>query len=203
MVAQKLGFFRKLLAKIGKRFLWWKQPKLVGLFLSLTYLEDVKMMMQLSDGTLETALDDFYRVGKIAGHDITFEFLDLGKYVFSRSLEDLPTIISTAYYVMTGQNFTTCKFHPATVQDPAKVVFTIDRCLFCGGLKKETSIDVNKETVGKQTWGSVVSGIVEAAVEVIEEYVGNNLDVKVKETKCIMNGDPYAEFTVYLHEKEI
>ncbi len=201
MVAQKLGFLRKLLAKIGKHYLWRKQPKLVGLFLSLTYLEDVKMLMDLTDGTIEDALEEFYKLGKIAGHDITFEFLEIGKYVFSKSLEDLPAIISTAYYVMTGQSFTTCNYYPASDQEPAKVVLTLDRCLFCGGLKKETSIEVSKETTGKQTWGSVVVGILEAAVETIEEFVGNNLNIKVQETKCIMNGDPYAEFTIYIHPR--
>jgi hypothetical protein len=199
VVAKKLGFIRKLFAKIGKHYLWAKQPKLVGLFLSLTYLEDVKMLMDLTDGTLESALDDFFKLGKIAGHDITYEFLDVGKYVFSQSLEDLPIIIATAYYVMTGQKFSSCKFYPANGQEPAKVVFTLDRCLFCGGLKKETSIVVNKETVGKQTWGAVISGIVEAAVETIEEYVGNQIQVEVQETKCIMQGDPYAEFTIKLY----
>lgn len=160
------------------------------------------MLMDLTDGTLERALEEFYNLGKIAGHDITYEFLDIGKYVFSRNLADLPTILATSYYVMTGQKLSNCKFYPANHQNPAKVVFTLDRCLFCGGLKKETSFEVNKQTLGKQTWGSVVVGIIEAAVETIEEYVGNTLDIKVEETKCIMNGDSYAEFTVFLYQKE-
>ncbi len=202
MVAKKLGFFRKILSKIGKHYLWWKQPKLVGLFLSLTYLEDVKMLMQLTDGTLEDALQDFFELGKVAGHDITYEFLDVGKYVFSQNLEDLPKIIETAYYVMTGQKFSSCKYLPADQDHPIRVVFTLDRCLFCGGLKKETTILVNEESMGKQTWGAVISGIVEAAVETIEEYVGNNLEVEVRETKCIMKGDPYAEFTIKLYPQK-
>ncbi|NVM54904.1 MAG: hypothetical protein HWN66_14465 [Candidatus Helarchaeota archaeon] len=202
MVAKKLGFFRKLLAKIGKHYLWRKQPKLVGLFLSLTYLEDVKMLMDLTDGTLESALEEFYKLGKIAGHDITYEFLDIGKYVFSQSIEDVPTILGTAYYVMTGQKFSSCKFFPADALNPTKIVFTLDQCLFCGGLKKETSIMVNSETLGRQTWGAVIVGIVEAALETIEEYVGNTLKVEVKETKCIMKGDSYAEFTINLYPIE-
>ncbi len=202
MVAEKLGFFRKLLSKVGKHYLWWKQPKLVGLFLSLTYLEDVKMLMELTDGSLESALNEFFKLGKIAGHDITFEFLDVGKWVFSKSLKDLPTIIETAYYVMTGQRFSSCNFYPAEGDLPDRVIFTLDQCLFCGGLKKEDSIIVNNETTGKQTWGAVISGIVEAAVETIEEYVGNKLVVKVHETKCIMRGDPYAEFTISLYPDE-
>ena len=199
MVVKKLGFFRKLLSKIGKHLLWWRQPKMLGLFFALTYLEDVKMLMDLTDGTLEAALTEFYRLGKIAGHDVIFEFLDIGKYVFSQSLEDLPTILETSYYVMTGQKLSNCKFFPADDQNPARVVFTVDRCLFCGGMKKETSIEVNKETLGDQTWGAVIVGVFEAAVETIEEYVGNDVKIKVEETKCIMKGDSYAEFTVYIY----
>ncbi|MHA1298836.1 MAG: hypothetical protein ACTSO9_05270 [Candidatus Helarchaeota archaeon] len=160
------------------------------------------MLMDLTDGTLETALTEFHNLGKLAGHDITYEFLDVGKYVFSKSLEDLPTIMETAFYVMTGQKFTSKTYVPADGTNPAMVIFTLDRCLFCGGLKKEESIVVNKETMGKQTWGSVISGVLEAAVETIEEYVGNPLNVSVHETKCIMKGDPYAEFTVKLYPKE-
>ncbi|MHA1378257.1 MAG: hypothetical protein ACTSRG_07730 [Candidatus Helarchaeota archaeon] len=202
MVAKKLGWFQKLLSKIGKKILWRRQPKLSGLFFSLTYLEDVKMLMDLTDGTLETALAEFHNLGRLAGHDITYEFLDVGKYVFSKSIEDLPTIMETAFYVMTGQVFTSKKFIPAADDNPAMVIFTLDRCLFCGGLKKEKSIEVNKETMGSQTWGSVISGVVEAAAETIEEYVGNPFNIKVEETKCIMKGDPYAEFTVKLYPKE-
>ncbi|MFX0133518.1 MAG: hypothetical protein ACFFDN_07740 [Candidatus Hodarchaeota archaeon] len=202
MVADKLGWFRKTLSKVGKRLLWWRQKKLVGLFLSLTYLEDVKMLMELTDGSLETALNEFHRLGKLAGHDITYEFLDIGKYVFSKSLADLPTIIETSFYVMTGQRFSSCKYFPADDQNPTRVVFTLDRCLFCAGMKKEKSIVVNKETMGNQTWGSVLAGVVEAAIETIEEYVGNEITVKVEETKCIMKGDPYAEFTIIIHPTE-
>ena len=199
MVAKKLGFFRKILSSVGKRILWWRQPKLVGLFFSLAYLEDVKMMMELNDGNLESALDDFYQIGKLAGHDITYEFLDVGKYVFSKSLEDLPRIISTAYYVMTGQKFSSCTYFPPLSQTPAKVVFTLESCFFCAGMKREESITVNKDTLGCQTWGAVMVGIIEAAVETIEEYVGNQIRIKVEETKCIMRGDPYAEFTISLY----
>lgn len=200
MVPDKLGWFRRLLSKVGKKLLWWRQPKLSGLIFSLTYLEDVKMLMDLTDGTLETALTEFHRLGKLAGHDITYEFLDIGKYVFSKSLEDLPMIIETSYYVMTGQRFSSCKYYPPDDQVPIpRVIFTLDRCMFCAGLKEEKSIEVNKETTGIQTWGSVMAGVVEAAVETIEEYVGNELRVEVKETKCIMRGDPYAEFTIFLY----
>ncbi len=202
MVPDKLNWFRRILSRIGKKLFWSRQPKESGLMFALTYLEDVKMLMDLTDGTLETALQEFHRLGKLAGHDITYEFLDVGKYVFSKSVEDLPTIIQTSYYVMTGQEFTSCKYYPPDDQGPARVVFTLDRCLFCGGMKKEKSIEVNRDTMGKYTWGEVMSGVVEAAIETIEEFVGNNIKVEVQETKCIMKGDPYAEFTAFLHPKE-
>ncbi|MFX1450636.1 MAG: hypothetical protein ACFFCM_07340 [Promethearchaeota archaeon] len=203
MVPDKLGWFRRILSKVGKRLLWWRQPKLSGLMFSLTYLEDVKMLMDLTDGTLESALQEFHRLGKLAGHDITYEFLDIGKYVFSKSLTDLPIIIETSYYVMTGQRFSSCKYYPPDDKVPhPRVIFTLDRCMFCGSLKEDKTIDVNKETMGSQTWGSVMAGVVEAAVETIEEYVENKITVEVKETKCIMRGDPYAEFTINLYPAE-
>lgn len=203
MVPEKLNWFRKFLSKVGKRLLWSRQPKENGLFFSLTYLEDIKMLMDLvHDGSLETALKEFHRLGRLAGHDITYEFLDVGKYVFSKSLEDLPKIIETSYYVMTGQKFSSCKYLPKDEKNPARVIFTLDRCMFCGGMKKEKSIEVNKETMGTYTWGEVMSGIVEAAVETIEDYVGNTLKIEVNETKCIMKGDPYAEFTIVLSPKQ-
>ncbi|MFX0133516.1 MAG: hypothetical protein ACFFDN_07730 [Candidatus Hodarchaeota archaeon] len=202
MVPDKLSWFRRLLSKIGKRFLWSRQPKESGLMFTLTYLEDVKLMMEMTDGTLETALAEFHKLGKLAGHDLTYEFLDIGKYVFSKSLEDLAIIIETSYYVMTGQRFSSCKYLPPDDGNPARVIFTLDRCMFCGSLKEDKSIEVNKETMGNQTWGSVMAGAVEAAVETIEEYVGNKLKVEVRETKCIMAGDLYAEFTIYLYPEE-
>jgi len=114
------------------------------------------------------------------------------KRIFSRSLEDFPIIIESSFYIFLGQHISGARFVPAKQNQPVAVVWNIDKCVFCAGLKQDKSIVVNKETMDwentKMTWGSVVCGIMESAMQAIVDYVSLPYSIKVEETKCIMKG---------------
>lgn len=205
---KKLNFFRKFLAKLGGKLFWWTQKKMIGLFMAFTYLEDVRMLIDLYDGDMKQALATFYQIGRFVGHDMVYEFVDIGKMIFSQSLEDLTYIMNASWSMMTGETFDSIVYFPPTAENPyPTIVMRPKRCIFCSGLKKDDSLEVTKETMGTNedphlTWGAIVSGIVASAVEAIEEYVGNPYKCDVVETKCIMKGDVYPEYTAWLYKEE-
>ncbi|MHA1798402.1 MAG: hypothetical protein ACTSVY_08125 [Candidatus Helarchaeota archaeon] len=192
--------FHKFLAGIGKRFFWWKQPKINGLFMCMSFLEDLRVLVDIN-GSLEKALEDFREIGKIAGHDLLYEMLDVGKMIFSKSLEDVPLFLRVSWYVLMGENLEEkyIRYIPkgAEGNEYDMAIISFEQCLFCAGLDSEKELIINKETMGSQTYGSVVAGVLEAAIQTIMDYVENDYVVKVQETKCIMKGDLHPEYTLW------
>ena len=99
MVKEKLGIFGRLLAKIGKHFYWWRARKMNGILMSLDFLECMRIIIEYHDNNLPAALATFKELGHSAGQSVVYEFLDAGKRIFSKSLEDYPTILAAAYYI--------------------------------------------------------------------------------------------------------
>lgn len=206
MPKEKLGVFGKLLAKIGKHYYWWKARKMNGLLMSLDFLECMRIIYEYHDNNLPATLQTFKELGYNAGQQIVYEFLDAGKRIFSKQLEDFPVILESAWYIFMGDHIAGATLLPATGTQPQRLVWRVEKCVFCAGLKGDESIVVNKETMEwdktKLTWGSVVCGVMESALQSILDYVELPYRLTVEETGCIMKGDPYSEYTAYFWSKE-
>jgi hypothetical protein len=207
MPREKLGFFGQLLAKIGKHYYWWRARKMNGLMMSLDFLECVRIIYEYHDNDLPKTLKTFKELGRNAGQSVIYEFLDAGKRIFSRRLEDFPVILDAAWYIFMGDHISDAKFIPAEkLDEPKRLVWYINKCVFCAGLKQDNSIIVNEETMDwentKLTWGSVVCGIMESAMQAILDYVELPYNIKVEETKCIMKGDRLSEYTASFLPKQ-
>ena len=70
MVKEKLGFFGKILAKIGKHYYWWRAKKMNGLLMSLDFLECMRIIYEYHDNNLSAALQTFKELGRSAGKAI-------------------------------------------------------------------------------------------------------------------------------------
>ncbi|NVM28170.1 MAG: hypothetical protein HWN65_04950 [Candidatus Helarchaeota archaeon] len=202
MPKEKLGFFGKLLAKIGKHYYWWRARKMNALMMSINFLECVRIIYEdIHDHNLPAALEAFKELGRNAGQQVIYEFLDAGKRIFSKRLEDFPVILEAAWYIFMGDHISGAQLLPATYDLPQRLVWRVEKCVFCAGLKQDDSIVVNKETMDwdntRLTWGSVVCGVMESALQAILDYVELPYDIAVEETGCIMKGDPYSEYTAY------
>lgn len=208
MPRKKLGFFGKLLAKIGKHYYWWRARKMNGLLMSLNYLECVRITYEYHDNNLPAALQTFKELGRSAGESVIYEFLDAGKRIFSKNLDDLPIILESAWYIFMGDHISGAKIVPASPSEdlPQRMIWRVKNCVFCAGLKEDDSIIVNKETMDwvhtRLTWGSVVSGVMESALQAILDYVELPYAIAVEESGCIMKGDPFSEYTAYFWPKE-
>ena len=194
--------FQKLMAGVGKRFLRWRKKKMNTLFLNIVILEYVRILANsLHDGNLEDALETFYEIGKVAGDDLILENLNTAKLIFSKDIKDAPLMTRVASYLAFGEDIPERAFQfipKGTDGDEYdRLTWSYEQCIFCSGLDKEKELVINKETMGKQSWGCQVAGIFEAVTHTLQEYVGNKYQIKCEETKCIMRGDAYNEYTMW------
>lgn len=198
--------FQKFLAALGKRVIWWRQRKMSALFLSITSMEYTRLLMEIDNVNLEAALKEFKQIGNIAGQDLMFEYMDTSKILFSKSLEDVPLMVRVSWYISLGEDIPAKNFRfipkGAEGDQYDKVVWTSDHCLFCACLDEGSNLVVNKETLGNESWVNQIGGIIKAAMQIIQEYVGNDYELQVKETKCMQTGDSCQEFTIWFIPKE-
>ncbi|NVM52736.1 MAG: hypothetical protein HWN66_03450 [Candidatus Helarchaeota archaeon] len=200
--------FKNILGELGKRFVRRTQQKMNTLFLSIIILEYTRILVEfLYDGNLEAALEDFYDTGKNTGKSITDRHLNAARHILSKSLEDSPRMARIFWYIAMGEDVPKRKirFVPKGTEGNEFdiLTWTFDRCIFCAASTEEKDILINKETMGNQSWGAQVSGIFEALMQAVQDYVGNNYKIKVKETKCIMKGDASNEFTMWFIPREM
>jgi hypothetical protein len=70
----------------------------------------------------------------------------------------------------------------------------------CTGLIPGVDIDPNK--LRKNSYGELFGQAVAVLLQMVQDYVGNNYDVTLKETKCMLRGDPHGEYLISLIPKE-
>ncbi|MHA1377426.1 MAG: hypothetical protein ACTSRG_03480 [Candidatus Helarchaeota archaeon] len=200
--------FRNVLGGLGKRIARQTQKKMNTLFLSIIILEYTRILVEfLYDGNLEAALEDFHNTGKITGKGIMDDHLDAAKHILSKELEETPRMAKIFWYIAMGENVPkkNMRFIPKGTEgnEYDTLTWTFEKhCLFCAASTEEKDIIINKETMGNQTWGGQCAGIFESIMQTVQDYVGNNYDVKVEETKCMMRGDSENEYKMYFIPRE-
>lgn len=191
--------FKYILGGLGKRFVRRTEKKMNTLFLSIIILEYTRILVEfLFDGDLEAALKDFHNTGKITGKDVIDEYLDTAKYILSKPLEETPRMAKVFWYIAMGEDVPSknMRFVPKGSEgnDYDMLIWSFDQCVFCATATDEKDLIINKETLGNQMWGNQCAGIFESMMQTVQDYVGNNYEVKVKETKCFLKGDTKNEF---------
>lgn len=200
--------FKDVLGGLGKRFVRRTEKKMNTLFLSIIILEYTRVLVEyLFDGNLEAALEDFYDTGRITGKGITDDHLDTARYILSKSLEETPRMAKIFWYIAMGEDVPNrnIRFVPKGKEgnEYDMLTWTFDKCIFCAMSTEEKDIMINKETMGNQTWGGQCAGIFESIMQAVQDYMGNNYEIKVKETKCIMRGDSKNEYEMFFIPREI
>jgi len=199
--------FKDILGNIGKRFVRSTTPKMNTFFLSIVILEYTRILVEfLFDGNLEAALEDFYNTGRFTGTEITDKHLNAARYFLSKSLKDSPRMARIFWYIAMGEDVPKKKirFVPKGTEgnEYDMLTWSFDKCVFCAASTEEKDLIINEETMGNQSWGAQVSGIFEALMQAVQDYVGNNYEIKVKETKCIMKDDTCNEFIMWFIPRE-
>ncbi len=200
MVKEKLGFAGRMMAKIGKHWLWWRARKTNGLLLNLAIREVMRRLVILY-GDVPNALYHFYEMGIRAGNDLMFEWLDTVKRLLARNIQDLTTVIEAAWYSFLGQHIAEITY--IATPEPERIVWTTEKCILCGGMKHDETLPIDETTLGPDyNYGDFASGVFQASLQMLIDYLELPKKVYVNETKCILRGDQYPEFTAWFYPKE-
>lgn len=199
---------KDILGELGKRIVRGTQKKMNTLFLSIIILEYTRILVEfLYGGNLEAALEDFYETGRITGRGIMDEHLDIARYILSKPLKETPRMARIFWYIAMGEEVPSRNIHfvPKGTEgnEYDMLIWNFERCIFCATSTEEKDMIINKETMGNQTWGSQCAGIFETIMQTVQDYVGNNYEIKIKETKCIMKGDSKNEYIMLFIPREM
>ncbi len=202
MVKDKLGFKERMMAKIGKHWLWWRAKKSNGLLLNLAIREVFRGLLQIY-GDAPNAMYQFYEMGIRAGNDLMYEWLDTVKRLLAKNVQDLTVVIEAAWYSFLGQHIAVIEYFPATTDTPESIRWTLDKCILCGGMKHDETLQLDKNSLGEEwNYGDFASGVFQAALQMLIDYMELPVKVIVKETACILRGAQYPEFTAWFYSKE-
>ncbi|MHA1266828.1 MAG: hypothetical protein ACTSRS_16445 [Candidatus Helarchaeota archaeon] len=205
MVPEKLNFFRKLLARLGKYY-YWRNPKKVNLWLlsSMAYAV-TKKYEEIFEGETGMAVDTFTQHFVNGAKAIMFQMQDRVKILYSKSLEDLEFVAKIALYVILGPNWK--KFFTEPIYIPAertetgiaqfRIKFPI--CALCAGITPGKDIDAEK--LHTHSYGELLASALASLLQMVQDYVGNDYQIEIKETKCKLRGDPFGEAVMYFHPK--
>lgn len=190
-----------MMAKVGKHWLWWRARKANALVLNLAIREILRRLVEIYDNSLPLALYQFMQIGIRAGNDLMFEYLDTVKRLLSKNLEDFTVLIEAAWYSFLGQRISEIEYR----DDPAPehIVWRMDKCVLCGGMKHDETLPVNENTLGPDyNYGDLASGVFQSSIQMMVDYLELSKKVYVKETKCILRGDQYPEYIAWFYPKE-
>ena len=209
MVREKLGWFMKGLARIGRYLVYRQKPKINF----LTTLLVLRAVMQEYAEILGSTEEGLLRLGKsqrVIASRVVLNMIEdpllfgikMGT-ILSRDISDTAFLIDMALKVLIGSDatkiFETPIFIPAEDTDDGipKVICTLKKCPLCAGLTSH----VTAEMLGEAEYLAVITSLGESAVQVIQDFVGNSYNIVCKETKCILKGDEKGEMTVYFYPK--
>lgn len=206
MVQKKLSFFRKLLGKLGKHYYWSKSRKMNLWMLSSMAYGVTKKYEEIFEGDTGLAIDNFTNHFVNGAKAIMFEMQDRIKLLYSQSLEDLEFLAETALFVILGPDWNKFlgdpKFVPAekTKEGIPQFRITIPVCALCTGIRP--GVDLNVDKLRKHTYGELLAAALASLLQSVQDYVGNEYSLEIKETQCILLGAPHGEAIIYFHPKE-
>ena len=203
MPVEKLSWFRKRLADIGKRIYYSKSDKLNFLIVNLMVKHIQNAYAEIFDD-YGKACEEVENLVRSEARNMLVEIMEkpvfLGrsmKMLLSKSLDDIAFLASTTFFGMLGKDFKKFFAEPefSIYKGVGTLTIRMNRCPICAGRQ------VKQEELGEKTLAGFLAVLFEEIIELEQEYVGNDYRVEAKETKCFMKGDPYGEITIKLYPR--
>ncbi len=208
MVVDKLGFFTRILAKLGQRIIFNTSQRVNLYTTALIVQETLKLFIEIF-GDFETGVAEFNDALTTGVREMIAEMLDepimLGvglKDVISRTPSDTISAVTVGFWALMGGESKKLIEKPVWIpaeeaeDNIAKLVIGIKTCPFCCNMN-------NIESELKEIhYGDFFALMIGGIIQEIEDYVGNEFKIVAKETKCFMRGDDKGELTLYFYPKE-
>jgi hypothetical protein len=135
-----------------------------------------------------------------------FEMQDQIKLLYSKDLKDLEFLAQTALYVILGPKWDTFLAEPTfipaekTEEGIARLRIKIPVCALCTGIRP--GIDLDSTKLRKHTYGELLAAALASLLQSVQDYVGNEYNLEIKENKCMLLGDSEGEATVFFYPKD-
>jgi len=207
MVPVKLGKIRRALASLGKRIYWRFMTQKMNLWmLSSMAFAVTKKYEEIFDGDTGLAIDTFTEQFVNGATSIMYELLGTMKMFFSKSLTDLEFLSSVALYVVLGPDWNDFFEEPIYVPGEKtedgipQLIMRQTKCVLCTGLRP--GIDLDHTKFKENSYGELLAKALVALLQMIQDYVGNEYNLVVKETKCLLRGDSFNEGVTFFFPKE-
>ena len=212
MVKDKVSWLFKVFGPIGKRLYYHKQSKLNFFLLTCIVKATINEYKRLNNGDLEKALkvlgDTVKRETAVVVLDLIDKPVLLGikmAIMLSTDIRDIPFDLNLAFWAILGKGAKEVFEDPVLIlaedaeDNIAKIKIGVKNCPFCIG---ELTGNITLDDLGDEDYGIVITALGEAAVQNIEDYVGNSYNIVCRETKCRLKGDEQGELTIYFYPKE-
>ena len=186
---KKLGRFRKLLIRIGKRLFWWRFSKGNKLLLNSAYIGFYNLYYKIIKDKKE-ADEQWFLVGNKAGIKLMSEFSSLIEMMVSKSVKDLVHFIDTSWLLEMGKNPTSIRYMKDE-KGIEKIIWTWDNCVMCTSAKNL----LNPQILEKNQLGGLTAGAYKSGLETVQELVGYSYLIDVELTKSRSWGDDTCEMT--------
>jgi hypothetical protein len=206
------GLWKRFLGKVGKHYYWWKTNKTSALMFTVTILECIKTLIELNNEDMVEAMSQSFDIGSLVGKEVVSELLAPIKYIglseimAKDNLEELTFLIKLAWYIFLNEEIDDIEYFPPQGDQPHRVVWKLEDCMFCKILENETDYEFNQNTLRtaetRYTYGTPVCGAVAGILNEVLDYVNSGYRCEVFETKCIHSGDGSPEFTAYFTKIE-
>ncbi|MBD3229576.1 MAG: hypothetical protein GF329_15450 [Candidatus Lokiarchaeota archaeon] len=209
MVSKKFSFLKKIFIRIGKH-IGWKKAKKFNTYTAAKWCQAcLEEIIKLNDDNVVEGVEEFEGmvksgaaelVGRIFLEPIVFGIKPT--ILFSKNLSDIGFTAKQALFFGEGpyskKMFKSVKFFSADESDDkiAKLVFTIKKCMFCCEPEKFDKYPL--KDMEDKTFGNFFCKLFEAMFQYIIEYSGiSNYKTESKETKCLLHGDEFGEWTIW------
>ncbi|MHA1313310.1 MAG: hypothetical protein ACTSRB_05355 [Candidatus Helarchaeota archaeon] len=210
MVPEKLSWFKKHLANLGKRLFYRRSDKISLLLTSLVVQATIEEYQSVLDGSLPKALKVLGDAARGEAADLMTDLLEnpiIGGFkmamLLSKDISEVPMRLDWALYSLAGKNtwklFDKPKLIPSEEAEDGitKVIIGLKKCPLCVGLDHITGEDLED-----QEYAKILTALGGATVQSFEDYVGNDYDIVCKETKCFLRGDDKGELTIYFYPRK-
>ncbi|MHA1379662.1 MAG: hypothetical protein ACTSRG_14920 [Candidatus Helarchaeota archaeon] len=207
MVAEKLNWFRKAIAGLGKRLFFRSTNKVSLLSVNGMLRSVIRTYAELNDNNYEKGLKKFYEQIQEESKNLISEMIAkpllLGasmESILSKDVEDLPFLASIVFWALMGKDskkiFEEAEF-VKLADGSYKLIIKQNMCIICA-----QEYELKAQDFGSESFGDIFALLFSGVIQAFTDYVGNEYTITAEESKCFMRGDPHGEITIILSPRK-
>ncbi|MHA1265782.1 MAG: hypothetical protein ACTSRS_11170 [Candidatus Helarchaeota archaeon] len=206
-----VNFFWKFLTNIGTNYYYKREPKVSLYLFSAMHQTMIDTIAELSENNYEQAMDTLIELVRPLSEEILssilFETKVLGiewKNMIKKFIkpEDYALLLDYTLKSIWGKKWIKEMYIPTQYVTAAESDVGVDTyiirmksCPFC------YPSTIPPERFGAHRFGKLLTLTIEQMSQLVQDFVGNDVEVVARETRCFHHGDPYGEIRVWFYPR--